>query len=265
MEKENQIIDGYEDDTTTTAFGDKIQAFMDEVYSEWQKEENKGKSKWDVLDGFPAAYQIAVVFGNFNYQVENGGLEQWIYNGYFHDDAEKFTEYLEAGVGLDDRCRTILDRIYKLDQYARETDCDRNGYYRDPDDEDGEGGFIGNLMNCDAFATWYYGHCGKEDWWETVCRTIEKAEEHGLRLSDRMDTTGKMPQHLISAVLRRHCPQCRNNSRRRQAPRPRRSLLSQKSVRRKHSRGRSENRKQPINHRSWSFDFVLSLCLSGRQ
>ena len=154
-----------------TESGERIQALMDEAYGEWNKEENKGKGKWDILDGFSAAHQIAVTFGNFNYQVENGGIEQWIYNGYFHDDAEKFTEYLEIGAQTDDRCKSILDKVYKLDQYARETNSDRYGSYYE---EDGESSFIGDIINCDAFDTWYYEHCGKDDWWETVCGIIDK-------------------------------------------------------------------------------------------
>jgi len=54
-------------------FSDKIQSLMDEVYSEWQKDENKGKGKWEVLKEFSEAHQIAVAFGNFNYQ----GRERW--------------------------------------------------------------------------------------------------------------------------------------------------------------------------------------------
>ena len=156
------------------AFEDRLQALMDEVYTEWQKEENRGKDKWDVLEGFSASHQIAVVFGNFHYQVGNGGIEQWIYNGYFHDDAEKFIEYLEVGAASDARCQVILDKVYALDRCANETGCDRSGYYRDPDAEDGMS-FIGDSINCDAFDTWYYAHCGEEDWWKTVCGIIDKA------------------------------------------------------------------------------------------
>ena len=50
-------------------FREKIQNLMDEVYNEWQKEENKGKGKWDVLNGFSEAHQIAVVFGNFMFML----------------------------------------------------------------------------------------------------------------------------------------------------------------------------------------------------
>jgi hypothetical protein len=149
---------------------------MDEVYGEWQKEDNMGKSKWEVLDGFSEAHKIAVVFGNFNYQVENGGLNQWIYNGYFRDDAKKLIEYLEVGVGFDERFQTVLDTVYKLDQCAQETECDRYGCYRDLDDDDGDNSFIGDMINSDAFDTWYYKHCGESDWWEAVCEIIEKTK-----------------------------------------------------------------------------------------
>ncbi|MCL2392933.1 MAG: hypothetical protein FWC66_10085, partial [Oscillospiraceae bacterium] len=166
------------DGLNAATFSDNVQALMNEFYDEWQKEENKGKSKWDVLENYSEAHQIAVAFGNFNYQVENGGLHQWIYNGYFHDDAEKLTEYLESGVGLDERCQKILDTIYKLDQSARDTDCDRDGYYIEPDDEDSESQFIGDMIDCDGFDTWYYEHCGQDDWWKTVCGVIEEVTGH---------------------------------------------------------------------------------------
>jgi hypothetical protein len=161
-------------------FSEKIQALMDEAYDEWRKEENKGKDKWDILNDFSKAHQIAVTFGNFNYQVENGGISQWIYNGYFQDDAEKFIEYLEIGAQTDERCRAILDRVSMLDQYAKETNCDRDGYYYDRDYEDDDSSFIGDMIDCDRFDKWYYEHCGNDDWWETVCGIIDKTEEHGL-------------------------------------------------------------------------------------
>jgi hypothetical protein len=111
-----------ESDTAIANATDRIQVLMDEVYNEWQKADNKGK--WEVLEGFSEAHKIAVAFGNFNYQVENGGIEQWIYNGYFHDDSEKFIEYLETGAQTDERCKAILDRVSQLEQYANETGSD---------------------------------------------------------------------------------------------------------------------------------------------
>jgi hypothetical protein len=155
-------------------YAGRIQTLMDEVYAEWQKDENRRKDKREILGAFSKAHQIAVAFGNLNYQVENGGLEQWIYNGYFRDDAEKLIGYLESGAEFDERCKTIFDRIYSLERCAAETGCDRDGYFHDPD-EDGETGFIGDMIDCGAFDTWYYERCGAEDWWESVCKIIDKA------------------------------------------------------------------------------------------
>jgi hypothetical protein len=185
------------------AFEDKLQALVDEVYNEWQTGENKHKGKWDILNGFSAAHQIAVVFGNFNFQVENGGLDQWISNGYFRDDAEKLIEYLETSAELDNRCRTILDEIYKLDQCAREMECDRYGNYSGPGDEGGESGFIGDLINCDTFDTWYYEHCGKDDWWEVVGRIIDKAEaqESALVRRDERDGGDTIASHPLRVYI----------------------------------------------------------------
>ena len=42
------------------AFEERIQALVDEFYDEQQKEGNKRKDKWDVLDKFSAAHQIAL-------------------------------------------------------------------------------------------------------------------------------------------------------------------------------------------------------------
>ena len=174
-------------------FRNKIQSLMNEFYNEWQKDENKGKSKWDVLNNLSEAHQIAVAFGNFNYQVENGGLSQWIYNGFFHDDSEKLSKYLESSTGLDERCQRILDTINKLDQYAQDTDCDRDGYYIDPDDEDSENQFIGDMIDCDGFDTWYYEHCGQDDWWKTVCGVIETVAGH-----DFADVQQEQPTTILS-------------------------------------------------------------------
>ena len=182
-------------------FSDKIQALMDEMYDKWQKGDNK--SKWEVLDDFSEAHKIAVVFGNFNYQVENGGIEQWIYNGYFQDDAEKFIEFLEIGAETDDRCRNILDKVYQLDQYAHETDCDRYGNFYDSDN-DGDSSFIGDIINCDKFDSWYYENCGKDDWWSTVCGIIDKAEARLALTEQHEHTAAKKPAQKESVLDKIH-------------------------------------------------------------
>ncbi len=179
---------------------DRIQTLMNEVYREWQEDANRGKRKWDILGGFSEAHKIAVVFGNFNIQVENGGIEQWIYNGYFHDDAEKLTEYLETAAAADERCKKILDTVNLIDRYAHETECDREGYFIEPGDEDGERGFIGDMIDCDAFDTWYYQHCGGDDWWKTVCGIIDKKT---VPAADVSHTEKRSPLRQKSPIAQR--------------------------------------------------------------
>lgn len=76
---------------------DITQEMMNEVYDFWQLEENGGKRKNEILECFSSAHQIAVHFGNFNKQVENGGISQWISNGYMEDDLEELLEFATQG------------------------------------------------------------------------------------------------------------------------------------------------------------------------
>jgi hypothetical protein len=191
----------YKEVTLISDFGDKIQALVDEFYSEWQQGKNQSKGKWEILDGFSEAHKVAVIFGNFNNQVENGGINQWIYNGYFHEDAERLIEHLEVGAAFDERFQTILDSIYKLDQYARDTDCDRYGNLCDPDDEDGDISFLGDMINSDAFDTWYYKYCGENDWWESVCGIIDELEGRESVAADReQPATGQEKQSVLKQI-----------------------------------------------------------------
>jgi hypothetical protein len=96
----------------------------------------------------------------------------------------------------------MLDRVYKLDHYARETDCDRYGNFRDLDNEDGDSSFIGDMINCDAFDTWYYKHCGEDGWWEAVCGIIDKAEERESAVSDREKPAAEQERESVLAKIR---------------------------------------------------------------
>jgi hypothetical protein len=54
------------------------QELMDAAYATWQD----GKSYDDFVFDLPANQRMAVLLGNLNYQVENGGFRQWVDNGY---------------------------------------------------------------------------------------------------------------------------------------------------------------------------------------
>lgn len=62
---------------------DHMQRLMDEAYAFWQQ--NKKMPRSEFLDRISAIQKIAVLLGNLNYQVCNGGFMQWIDNGYCLD------------------------------------------------------------------------------------------------------------------------------------------------------------------------------------
>lgn len=57
---------------------DTHQTLMDEAYKGWESD----TTYMDFLASLPAGHRYAVLLGNMNYQVENGGWSQWIGNGY---------------------------------------------------------------------------------------------------------------------------------------------------------------------------------------
>ncbi len=59
------------------------------------------------------------------------------------------------------------------------TGAHRKRIARDPDAEDGTS-FIGDSIDCGEFDTWYYKHCGKEDWWATVSAIMDKVAARDL-------------------------------------------------------------------------------------
>lgn len=59
---------------------DLHQTLMNEAYDLWQKHKDWDKRKFITsLDYLP---KLAVILGNLNYQVCNGGFSQWEFNGY---------------------------------------------------------------------------------------------------------------------------------------------------------------------------------------
>jgi len=61
------------------------QKLMDEAYDFWKSK--KGRCSYsqfldEIHEKFSPAHYNAVILGNLNYQVENGGFAQWFDNGY---------------------------------------------------------------------------------------------------------------------------------------------------------------------------------------
>lgn len=54
------------------------QGLMDSAYAKWPE----GGSQPDMMMTLTPAERTAVLLGNLNYQVQNGGFRQWVDNGY---------------------------------------------------------------------------------------------------------------------------------------------------------------------------------------
>ena len=80
---------------------EKVEALMKEVSGVWQIDCANGKTLSETLEGFSLAHRIAMRFGNFNYQVYNGGILVYISNRYFADAYEDMLYYLKKGAETD--------------------------------------------------------------------------------------------------------------------------------------------------------------------
>lgn len=103
---------------------------MDQSYDIWK---NNSMFRDEFLSKLSDYEKLAVKFGNFNYQVENGGLMQWDCNGY-SEDLEDLQEFLTKSdyskkdrfLGILDAFSNVKDAINKLDKYDDWYDEDMN-------------------------------------------------------------------------------------------------------------------------------------------
>ena len=90
--------DNYEDAKKMTAGTNATtknhQELMDSAYSRW--EQNEGMSVRQFYFSLPLIERKAVVLGNFNYQVCNGGFSQWKCNDYMELHILELKEILDS-------------------------------------------------------------------------------------------------------------------------------------------------------------------------
>jgi len=134
----------------------KWQAHMDQAYDKWEE----GDSYVQFLSSLPTIEQYAVVLGNLNYQVGNGGIAQWTDDGYAIDSTETLLEAL-ATIGTP-RCLELRDKVEEFtSQYIDFTKkrSDFGSYWLDHgnrnDDEDNYEDDTPHEA-CDAFDDFMY-------------------------------------------------------------------------------------------------------------
>lgn len=108
---------------------------MDRSYEKWEDNLSRG----DFLSLLTPYEKLAVQFGNFNYQVQNGGFSQWVVNNYDDeiDDLENFINECDYDnkdifMVMFDNYRCIKNSLSKLngfdDFYYEDVDTRENHY-----------------------------------------------------------------------------------------------------------------------------------------
>ena len=91
---------------------DKHQELMDEAYDRWKKGGDlENTSRIVFLDKLTTHQRMAVVLGNMNYQVENGGWNQWVDNGYCTSYPHLMDALETLGTDNAKKIITMLDTI----------------------------------------------------------------------------------------------------------------------------------------------------------
>lgn len=89
---------------------ERWQAIMNQAYDKWQ-----AKREWkyrEFLLNLDALERKAVVLGNFNHQVLNGGLQQWVDNGYATGSGRDLLLILEEiGTELAKKVKAIVEEV----------------------------------------------------------------------------------------------------------------------------------------------------------
>lgn len=149
FESKEVVCDEVFKDMLYSKVDDLWQFIMDESYKNW---EHNGMSRTEFLNKLTDYEKLAVMFGNFNYQVENGGLSQWDENDY-SEDLDSLTEFLkttyfskrEEFLSILESFSDIKNAIEELDPYDDwyNEDCETrlkaldnydSAYYRIKDD-----------------------------------------------------------------------------------------------------------------------------------
>lgn len=93
-----------------------IQSLMNQAYDFW-KNEGKELDYNDFIKALPEKQAQAVIIGNLNYQVENGGFSQWAANGY-SDQIERLKMYLR--LIATESAKLVHDTLEEFEVHAAE-------------------------------------------------------------------------------------------------------------------------------------------------
>lgn len=133
------------------------QGLMDQAYAKWQADGKKWSYR-QFLANLDAVERKAVILGNFNYQVCNGGLQQWVDNGYATATARELLDILEE-INTENS-RRVIKILQSLAPHVDMTCTENRGfghnYWTHDEDGDREYGPPAWLEEIDALTDEYY-------------------------------------------------------------------------------------------------------------
>jgi len=107
-----------------------IQKLMGEAHLLWRKNENW--SYGDFLNNLDYCHRAAVVVGNLNYQVKNGGFKLWIDSSHYKHDYDVLVsvlkDFINDGNDIGQYVLSILYEVHDVEQDLSLTDKWYNGY-----------------------------------------------------------------------------------------------------------------------------------------
>jgi len=128
------------------------QGLMEEAYDLWQKSENAHWNNHDFIANLPSqAHKDAVILGNLNYQVGNGGFEQWFLNGYGQRDWAYLVNELLPKIGTPAALEVakLVEKAYSTKRNEQRGGYDP--YYADEDEEDFESAWLDESMDTEYY------------------------------------------------------------------------------------------------------------------
>lgn len=171
-----------------------FQGLVTAAYKRWSDVGDlRGKKYWEFLMSLEAKQNQAVLLGNLNYQIGNGGFRQWVDNGYGTEIDNVLAVLGEVGtanahkvIGMLESLRPFLREgaenrgcfsTYWIQEETEEecSECNGSGYIQNEEDEDEEGNINEHEERCDC--------CNGSGY----CEGPEEDSSEGIELAEKYD------------------------------------------------------------------------------
>lgn len=168
-----------------------LQALMTQAYDTWNQMPHLSYADW--LKKLNRDQRDAVLIGNFNYQVENGGVQQYVDNGY----ALHMMELIERlnTIGADNQTITELaNKLVQLSEYVDFTKKDRgfhDYWVRTQYDREYDTKYQYAIDLAEQLTEWYYKSAKNV--------LLEVAEKH---FSNKLEQTPENTKPTAKAINR---------------------------------------------------------------